>query len=643
MFRIDAAGHVDCHREGMSRRGFLQAAVAGASSVCLPAPLRAAPEGVPDAARPKDSPPLALHPDNPRYFLWRDKPTLLIGSGEHYGAVLNRRFDYAKYLDTLARCGLNHTRLFTGLYVEDNGQLRDGPQAGNTLDPDDGELLCPFARSDTPGYPGGGNKFDLTRWDAAYFDRLGDFVAKASERSVVVEVCLFCPYYDDRFGQWRLSPFNATNNVNGLGRCAPAEVFTLDRNDGLLAVQEAMVRRILGRLRDADNVYFEICNEPYGIVPADWERHIADVIVAAEAGFPHKHLVSQNVDGNTVENPHPAVSIFNFHYATPEAAARNYGLNKPLGDDETGFKGTTDAPYRREAWRFVLAGGALFSHLDYSFTVGHEDGSFVVPAGQWGGGGTSIRDQLRRLRDFMHEFDFVRMAPDDGAVAAGLPVGIAAAMLAERGTAYAVYLSPTGGYSVRWTASLAPQQSETCTFHTISEGGVRLWVDGKQIIDHWAAHTEAEDSGTVALIAGRTVNVTMEYGKGVGGVGSAKLHWSGPGRTREVVPADRLTAPGGGPGFKAEYFAGRDLARPMLTRTDAAVDFYWGASVPFESHEQPLELRMDLPAGAYRAEWVNPVTGGVEKEERFRHEGGVRAVTSPGYVEDIALRLKRTP
>ena len=43
--------------------------------------------------------PLALHPDNPHYFLWRGKPTVLITSGEHYGAVLNLDFDYVPYLD----------------------------------------------------------------------------------------------------------------------------------------------------------------------------------------------------------------------------------------------------------------------------------------------------------------------------------------------------------------------------------------------------------------------------------------------------------------------------------------------------------------------------------------------------------------
>ena len=46
------------------------------------------------------SKPIALHPDNPHYFLWRGKPTVLVTSGEHYGAVLNPDFDYVKYLLT---------------------------------------------------------------------------------------------------------------------------------------------------------------------------------------------------------------------------------------------------------------------------------------------------------------------------------------------------------------------------------------------------------------------------------------------------------------------------------------------------------------------------------------------------------------
>lgn len=48
-------------------------------------------------------PAFQLHPDNPRYFLFRGRPTVVVTSGEHYGAVLNLDFDFRRYLDTLAK------------------------------------------------------------------------------------------------------------------------------------------------------------------------------------------------------------------------------------------------------------------------------------------------------------------------------------------------------------------------------------------------------------------------------------------------------------------------------------------------------------------------------------------------------------
>ena len=148
----------------------------------------------------------------------------------------------------------------------------------------------------------------------------------------------------------------------------------------------------------------------------------------------------------------------------------NYGLNKVIGDNETGFQGTGDGPYRREAWEFILAGGGLFSHLDYSFTVGHEDGTLVLPANQWGGGSPALREQLRRLKDFVQGFDFVRMKPDDKVVrgrivaarAAGGPKDVRVKALVEPGNQYAIYLGggtkgveleidlPTGDYQAQW-------------------------------------------------------------------------------------------------------------------------------------------------------------------------------------------------
>src|SRR6185369_4485739 len=125
------------------------------------------------------SKPLALHPANSHYFLFHGKPAVLITSGEHYGAVLNLDFDYVAYLDALKQDGLNLTRTFTGAYVEPVGAFKIDR---NTLGPAPGRFICPWARSATSGYANGGNKFDLTKWDDAYFKRLKDFCTQAGKR-----------------------------------------------------------------------------------------------------------------------------------------------------------------------------------------------------------------------------------------------------------------------------------------------------------------------------------------------------------------------------------------------------------------------------------------------------------------------------
>lgn len=385
------------------------------------------------AAPPK---PLALHPDNPHYFLFRGKPTVLITSGEHYGAVLNLDFDYDRYLAALAADGLNHTRTFSGTY-------REVPKSfgitDNSLAPQPNRYICPWARSSTPGYYDGGNKFDLTRWDPAYFERLRRFMAAAGKRGVVVEMNLFCPLYEDVL--WAASPMNAANNVNGIGDCPRDEVLRL-KHPRLLAVQVGFTRKIVRELNQFDNLYYEVCNEPYARnVPEDWQRRIVDTILDTEKGLPRKHLISLNIANGRkkVADPHPGVSIFNFHYCVPpDTVAMNYGLGKVIGENETGFRGRHDFLYRSEGWDFILAGGGLYNNLDYSFTPKHPDGTFLKYRSP-GGGSPELRKQLGILKRFLEGFDFVRMRPHPSVVK-GVSGGLSARALAEPGVAYAIYL-----------------------------------------------------------------------------------------------------------------------------------------------------------------------------------------------------------
>jgi hypothetical protein len=367
---------------------------------------------------------------------------VLVSSAEHYGAVINLDFDFVPYLEELERNGLNQTRVWSGFYVEDS---RAFGITDNTLAPAAGRYQPAWARSDQPGYANGGNRFDLSRWNPAFFTRLKRFVAEAARRDVMVEIVLFCPFYED--SMWRLSPLNPINNVNGLGE-GLTRTTVHDRSDArVTAFQESYVRKIVTELNAFDNIYFEIANEPYAhrLIDDGFERRIADVIVETERALPKQHLIAQNVANGSaaIDDPHPVVSIFNFHYAAPPTTVElNYGLGKVIADDETGFRGQADLPYRIEAWQFLLAGGGIFSHLDYSFTTGHPAGTWMpLPPNQPGGGGPRFRRQMRILGDFVRSFAFVRMRPATAWLAEPIPANLAARALVEEGRQYAVYVS----------------------------------------------------------------------------------------------------------------------------------------------------------------------------------------------------------
>ncbi|GAB4138310.1 MAG: hypothetical protein Kow0040_25550 [Thermogutta sp.] len=383
----------------------------------------------------RDSP-IALHPDNPHYFLWQGKPTVLVTSGEHYGAVLNLDFDFTACLQTLAADGLNHTRTFSGTYREIPSSFGI---TGNPLAPRPNRYIAPWARSDQPGYFDGGNKFDLTRWDENYFLRLRDFLTTAKRYGVVVEFNLFCPFYNDDL--WRANAMNSANNVNGIGTCPREEVYAL-KHDDLTKVQLAFVRKVVDELKDFDNLYYEVCNEPYfGGVTEEWRWKVADVIAETERSLGVKHLVSMNIANGSkkVERLHPAVKILNFHYCVPPVAvAENYHWNVAIGENETGFRGKDDLLYRTEGWAFMLSGGALYNNLDYSFTSGHPRGDLADYSSP-GGGSPALRKQLGILKRFLDEIDFIRMRPAPDLVQSVSP-NLATYVLAEEGRAYAAYL-----------------------------------------------------------------------------------------------------------------------------------------------------------------------------------------------------------
>jgi len=460
------------------------------------------------AAQDRKDEPIRLDPGNPHYFLYNGKTIALVTSGEHYGSVINADFDYHIYLKTLEADGLNYTRIFGGSTVEVPG-ISFGIKR-NTLAPAAERLILPWARSAEPGYAGGGNKFDLEKWDPEYFRRLRDFLGEAQRRGVVVEISLFSSQYTE--SEWKASPFNDANNVNQTDVTDFKKVNTPD-NGNVLALQERYVRKLVDEANAFPNVIFEIQNEPWSDHPvltdvvnpylrppardmypnsvevADeasiaWQTRVAEWITSEEAKLKNKHLIAQCYSNfrSPVRALIAGVSVVNFHYAYPEAVAWNYGLGNAIGYDETGFLGRSDDVYRRQAWNFMLSGGSTFDALDYSFSTQHPDGTDAEPNGP-GGGSVALRKQLGILQKFLTALPLAEMTPDQTAVQHAEGV-VTHAMSSKRGV-YAVYLDGSGPsrltlrlskgrYRGEWVNTVSGETTAVAEF--ASDGGEGLII-----------------------------------------------------------------------------------------------------------------------------------------------------------------------
>src|SRR5882762_933902 len=237
---------------------------------------------------------IQTNPVNPHYYLFKGNPTVLITSAEHYGAVINTAFDYVPYLDALKEHGLNYTRIYAGAMFETTDKF----VTGNPLGPKPRDLIVPWARSEQQGYLVGGNKFDLDRWDPAYFARLKDFLSKAAERGIVVEISFFNSQYSDT---WPISPLYYENNIQGEGKCEWRDAQTMKHAD-LVRREEDYVRKITQEVNKFDNVILEICDEPSSIgtrvdLAGPWVSDLLGVVRNTERDLPKKHLVAQEVEG----------------------------------------------------------------------------------------------------------------------------------------------------------------------------------------------------------------------------------------------------------------------------------------------------------------------------------------------------------
>lgn len=149
---------------------------------------------------------------------------------------------------------------------------------------------------------------------------------------------------------------------------------------------------------------------------------------------------------------------------------------------------------------------------------------------------------------------------------------------------------PADHFSVRWTRNLY-LNAGTWRFTTTADDGVRLWVDGRLVIDKWFDQSATSYTADVGLSSG-SHTVQMEY---------YDNHVNGLARL-SYTPINLPPPPAGA--WRGQYFNNISLSgSPVFVRDDASLHFIWNTASPGPG----------VPADYFSAMWdsvqVLPVTG----------------------------------
>ena len=410
--------------------------------------------------------PLRPHPTNPRYFT--DGTARADGSanvvfltGSHTWNSLadmwnengpRESFDFDAYLRFLERHGHNFIRLWawdsTRWDTRANGEL--GKTFVHRVAP------LPWARTGPGDALDGEPRFDLTKFDPGYFERLHKRVKAAGARGIYVSVMLFEGWgllHGNRGRSapagwaWRSHPFHPANNINDVDPSKgtdgiSGEVHALTHAN-VKALQAAYIRRVVETVNGLDNVLYEVINEGG---EKEWDWWVVNTLREAERALPRQHLIG--ITGHGTER-------LDSMLASP-ADWISPGSRDGFRDDPPAWDGRKISILDTD---HIWGVGGSAAWVWKSFLRGHHpifmdcyDGKVLASAAQerrW----ESVRRAMGAARQVAGRIDLARMEPS-------AELASTEYCLAAPGTEYLVYQArpgedftvdlPAGTFAVEW-------------------------------------------------------------------------------------------------------------------------------------------------------------------------------------------------
>ncbi len=237
--------------------------------------------------------PLRKNPANGRYFTDGSGKAIYLAGSHTWANLLDRgqlnppgaAFDYDRYMKWMVDHHFNFMRLWTA----------ELPNAGPGPDFSEGNFVGPpfrWLRTGPGDATDGGLKFDLTKLDQRYFDRMRERTIIASKNGIYVSVMLFNGF------EWQFDtnpkdgdPFVATNNINHISCAETCPSDDSQMSDEVWNIETAYIRKVIDTVNDLANVLYEVSNESGSPYSDFWQARVIEYVKRYEANKPLQHPV----------------------------------------------------------------------------------------------------------------------------------------------------------------------------------------------------------------------------------------------------------------------------------------------------------------------------------------------------------------
>ena len=405
--------------------------------------------------------------DNPNYFKDASGSPLILNGSQTWNTLQDwgtngpaHTLDFTSFVKFLAAHGHNFTLLWR---VEMPKFCRLPTTA--SASPDFWVSPHPWQRTGPGNATDGGLKFDLTKFDQSYFDRLRARTQALNDAGIYAGIYLFTGEFLKSFRCLSDGyPFTGANNINGIddGYTAGAKgvgSINMTAPNAITGFQDACVEKVIDTLNDLPNVLW-VVSEESSLDSVWWNDHHITHIRAYESRKAHQHPIGYG----TMHGPDVAMYSSNADWVKPQARVspvKSCGSGNPpckvnINDSDHSYWEMwkeTAQQNRNYAWENFMTGSQVLfmdPYLVYyprenrNLCVSPANGICRAPDPRW----DNFRDNLGYILKYSRKVSLANVMPR-GSLSS---TGYCLAQTPSVGAEYLVYAPSGGSFTVNLSA-----------------------------------------------------------------------------------------------------------------------------------------------------------------------------------------------